>query len=125
MSARILIVDDDLDNRELLEIILTQEGFQILTAASGEEALVAAARRPVPDLILLDVMMPVMTGYEVAAKLKDDIATKGIPIVMVTALYDQTTRVLARSAGAAALLTKPVERAALCACVKKLLPPPA
>jgi len=124
MSARILIVDDDRDNRELLEIILRREGFQTLTAAGGEEALVATAQGPWPDLILLDVMMPGMTGYEVAAKLKGDLATKDIPIIMVTALDDQRTRTLARTAGAADLLTKPVASAALCACVRKLLPAP-
>jgi two-component system cell cycle response regulator len=122
MSARILIVDDDRDNRELLEIILTREGFEILTAAGGVEALVATAQGPRPDLILLDVMMPGMTGYEVAAKLKGDLATKSIPIIMVTALDDHRTRMLARSAGAADLLSKPVASAALCASVRKLLP---
>ena len=65
--ARILIVDDEPHNRQLLEVMLTPEGFCLLTAASGEEALAMVAQQP-PDLILLDVMMPGMDGYQVAAQ---------------------------------------------------------
>ena len=118
--AKILIVDDDRDNRELLEIILTGEGFLTQTAAGGEEALATVAQQS-PDLILLDVMMPGMTGYEVAAQLKGNLATKNIPIIMVTALDDRKTRMLAVSAGAEDLLTKPVSSADLCVRVKNLL----
>jgi CheY-like chemotaxis protein len=118
--ARILIVDDEHDNRELLSIILTREGFLIQTAASGPEALAIVAQQP-PDLVLLDVMMPGMTGYEVTAKLKGDPATKHIPVMMVTALHGRNAMTAALSAGAEDCIIKPVDRAELLLRVKKLL----
>jgi PAS domain S-box-containing protein len=104
----------------LLEVMLTPEGFVLLTAGSGEEALAMVAEHP-PDLILLDVMMPGMNGYQVAARIKDDRATKNIPIIMVTALDDRNARMLGLRAGAEEFLTKPVDRGELCVRVKNLL----
>ena len=118
--ARILIVDDERQNRELLEAMLTPEGFVLLTAASGEEALAAVAQHA-PDLILLDVMMPRMDGYQMAAIIKGNLATKNIPVIMVTALDDRNARMLVRSAGAEDFLTKPVDRDELCMRVRNLL----
>jgi CheY-like chemotaxis protein len=118
--ARVLIVDDERDNRELLEIILAREGFAMSTAASGAEALAAVARQ-LPDLILLDVMMPGMDGYQVAQQLKADPATAGVLIIMVTALNDRGARTRAARAGADDFLSKPLDRAGLYACVKNLL----
>jgi PAS domain S-box-containing protein len=118
--ARILIVDDERHNRQLLEVMLAPEGFLLLTAASGEEALAMVAEQP-PDLILLDIMMPGMDGYQVAAKLKGNLATKNIPVVMVTALDDRDARVLGLSSGAEEFLSKPVDRAELCVRVRNLL----
>ena len=118
--ARILIVDDERHNRQLLEVMLAPEGFLLLTAASGEEALAMVAQQP-PDLILLDVMMPGMDGYQVAATIKGNLATKNIPIIMVTALDDRNARMLGLSAGAEDFLTKPVDRAELCVRVRNLL----
>jgi CheY-like chemotaxis protein len=118
--ARILIVDDGADNRAVLEVILGWEGFVILTAASGEEALDAVALQA-PDLILLDVMMPGMDGYEVLAKLKGDLATKDIPVIMITALTDPNSMRLALSASADDVLSKPLDRAELVLRVKKVL----
>jgi len=92
-AASVLIVDDEARNRELLRVMLTPEGLDLTTAASGEEALAMVAQHP-PDLILLDVMMPGMDGYEVALRIKSDENTKSIPIVMVTALDDHKARVL-------------------------------
>jgi signal transduction histidine kinase len=118
--ARILIVDDEHKNRKLLEVMLAPEGFVFLTAATGAEALVSAAVES-PDLILLDVMMPDMDGYEVAFKLKGAIGTKNIPIIMLTALDDRNARMLGLSAGAEDFLSKPVDRAELSVRVRNLL----
>ena len=105
---------------QLLEVMLAPEGFLLLTAASGEEALAMVAQQP-PDLILLDIMMPGMDGYQVAAKIKGNLATKNIPVIMVTALDDRNARMLGLSAGAEDFLTKPVDRAELCVRVRNLL----
>src|SRR6202022_3838553 len=82
---RILIVDDERHNRQLLEVMLAPEGFQLLTATNGEEALAMVAQQP-PDVILLDVMMPGTNGYRVADQIKGNLDTKNIPIIMITAL---------------------------------------
>ena len=118
--ARILIVDDERRNRELLKTMLTPEGYLLLTADSGEEALGIVAEQP-PDLILLDVMMPGMDGYQIAGKIKENLATKNIPVIMLTALDDRNARMLGLSAGAEDFLTKPVDRAELCVRVRNLL----
>jgi PAS domain S-box-containing protein len=119
-GARILIVDDERQNRQLLEVMLTPEGFHLLAAANGEEALAIVAEQA-PDLILLDVMMPGMDGYQVAATLKSNLATKNIPIIMITALGDRDARMLGLSAGAEEFLTRPVDRGELCVRVRNLL----
>ena len=118
--ARILIVDDERPNRDLLEVMLASEGFVLLTAASGEEALAIVAQQ-LPDLILLDIMMPGMDGYQVAATIKGNAATKNIPVIMVTALDDRKAKMLGLSTGAEDFLTKPVDRAELRVRVRNLL----
>jgi len=118
--ACILIVDDERHNRELLEVMLKPEGFLLLSAANGEEALAIISRQP-PDLILLDVMMPGMDGYEVAGRIKNDPDTKSIPIIMLTALDDRNARMLGLTAGAEDFLTKPLDRAELSVRVRNLL----
>ena len=119
-AARILIVDDERHNRELLKVMLAPEGFALLTAANGEEALSMVAQQP-PDLVLLDVMMPGMDGYQVAAAIKGNAATKHIPVIMVTALDDHDARMLGLSAGAEDFISKPVDRAETCVRVRNLL----
>lgn len=119
-TARILIVDDELRNRELLEVMLQPEGYVLETAGSGEEALAIVARQP-PDLVLLDVMMPGMDGYQVATRIKGNVATNGVFIILLTALDDRNSRSHGLRAGAEDVLTKPVNRAELCQRVSNLL----
>lgn len=118
--ATLLIVDDELHNRKLLELLLQPEGYITRCAASGEEALASVAAEA-PDLILLDVMMPGMNGHEVASRLKTNPATSHIPIIMLTALIDRAARLAGLSAGAEEFLTKPVDRAELWLRVRNLL----
>jgi PAS domain S-box-containing protein len=119
-AATILIVDDEMQNRKLLEALLRPEGYLTLSAANGEEALASIAQRA-PDLILLDIMMPGMDGYQVAIILKANPATSNIPIIMVTALIDRSARLAGLNAGAEEFLTKPVDRAELWLRVRNLL----
>ena len=121
--ARILIVDDDRHNRLLLEVMLAPDGYAIVSAPTGEEALVMVTQQP-PDLILLDVMMPGMDGYQVVARIKSNPATKHIPVIMLSALDDRNSRMHGLSAGAEDFLTKPVNRVELCTRVRALLRPP-
>jgi DNA-binding response OmpR family regulator len=119
-QARILVVDDEHDNRELLGVILAWEGFLVVTAAGGAEALATVAQQP-PDLILLDIMMPGMNGYEVVAKIKGNLATKNIPVMMVSALTDRNAMMLGLSAGADDFLAKPLDRVELVLRMRSLL----
>lgn len=112
MSARILVVDDILANRRLLQAKLEARYFQVLMADSGLSAL-AVARKEIPDIILLDVMMPGMDGYEVCRRLKSDPETGHIPVVMVTALNQQEYRLKGLLAGADDFITKPFDDFAL------------
>jgi len=123
-TSRILIVDDDADNREILEMVLEREGFVIVCAGTGGEACALVTQDP-PHLILLDLMMPDMTGYAVVALLKGNPTTRDIPIVMLSAMADHPTRLRALRAGATDFITKPVGRAELCARVKAALRPDA
>ncbi len=120
MSARILIVDDTPLNLKLLSAKLAKDYYLVSSAASGPEAL-ELVKRDMPDLILLDVMMPEMDGFEVCSRLKADSATQHIPIVMVTALSDVKDRVRGLECGADDFLTKPINDVALMARVRSLL----
>ncbi|QDT56784.1 Response regulator PleD [Caulifigura coniformis] len=120
LTGRILIADDNLQNRELLEAYLADEGHEILMAADGRQT-VDVATESQPDLILLDIMMPKLSGYEVCEKLKVDERTKNIPILMVTALRDMADIEKAVAAGADDFLSKPVHRIELKTRVKSLL----
>ena len=120
MSARILVVDDNPLNIKLLAARLTREYYVVETAADGYQALEAVAKQ-LPDLILLDVMMPGMDGFEVCRKLREDPRARHIPVVMVTALTDVSDRVQGLRAGADDFLSKPINEVALLARVRSLL----
>ncbi len=120
MTARVLVVDDLIANVKLLEIRLTSEYFDVTTAMSGAEAL-RACEASAFDIVLLDVMMPGMDGFEVCRRLKENPATHHIPVVMVTALDQPSDRVRGLEAGADDFLTKPVEEIALISRVKSLV----
>jgi class 3 adenylate cyclase len=117
---RILIVDDNEANRDILEARLQAHGYELVQAADGEEAL-AAAREYLPDLILLDVMMPKLDGIEVCRRLRDDASLPFMPIILVTAKADAKDVVAGLDAGADEYLTKPVDQLALVARVKSVL----
>jgi two-component system cell cycle response regulator len=119
MTARILVVDDVLANVKLLEARLSAEYFDVITALSGTEAL-AICERAQCDIVLLDVMMPDMDGFEVCRRLKANPKTHHIPVVMVTALDQAADRVRGLEAGADDFLTKPVSDIALVARVRSL-----
>lgn len=119
MPARVLVVDDVLANVKLLEARLTAEYFEVVTAMSGQEALDVCARAQC-DIVLLDIMMPGMDGFEVCRRLKADPATHHIPIVIITALDQPSDRVKGLEAGADDFLTKPVSDIALLARVRSL-----
>ena len=120
MSARILVVDDIETNRRLLEARLTAEYFDVLMAQDGPTCL-DLARSEKPDVILLDIMMPGMDGFETCRRLKADPETRHIPVVMVTALDQRADRIRGLEAGADEFLTKPVDDVALFARVRSLL----
>ncbi|MGP5332555.1 putative bifunctional diguanylate cyclase/phosphodiesterase [Pseudomonas helleri] len=118
--ATLLIVDDDEGIRKLLAIMLEDQGYQTLSAPSGEMALAMVARQP-PDLILLDAMMPGMDGYQVARHIKANVATANIPIIMLSGLSEQSARLSGLEAGAEEVLSKPVVNDELWLKVRNLL----
>lgn len=117
---RVLVVDDERKNRQLIEVMLGEDGYQVLTASCGEDAL-AMIEVSAPDIVLLDVMMPGMDGYQVASRMKGNPTTAHIPVIILTALGDRNSVAHGLGAGAAHYLTKPVNRAELRACVAELL----
>jgi two-component system, cell cycle response regulator len=119
MSARILVVDDVPANLRLLEAKLGAEYYEVITASRGEEALLKAWRER-PDIILLDVMMPGMDGFETCRRLKSDPETRHIPVVMVTALDQREDRLRGLEAGAEDFLSKPFDDVQLLSRVRSL-----
>jgi adenylate cyclase len=117
---RILVVDDNASNIKIMQVRLASEGYDVVTAVDGEEALVAA-REQLPDLILLDIMMPRLDGIEVCKRLRADSAFPFTPIILVTAMTDTRDVVAGLEAGGDEYLTKPIDHRALVARVRSML----
>jgi two-component system phosphate regulon response regulator PhoB len=120
MKPKILVVDDEPEAVELVEFNLKQAGYAVTTAADGAEAL-KKARSQTPDLIVLDVMLPEMNGFEICKVLRLDPATAGIPIIMLTAKAAEIDRVLGLELGADDYLTKPFSPRELVLRIRKIL----
>jgi CheY-like chemotaxis protein len=121
MSAKqVLVVDDNPLSRKLLSDILSAEGYSVRRAASGVAALSAIAEA-LPDVILLDIMMPGMDGFEVVRRLKADKRILPPPIIMVSALDDEGSSARLKAAGINAMLTKPIDRWELCSLLAHML----
>ncbi len=118
--AKVLVVDDTPQNVKLLADILTAKGFTAITAASGEEGLAKLASEA-PDIVLLDVMMPGLSGYDVCRRIRADPATALLPVVLVTSLDPQQERLKGIEAGADDFVQKPIQQAELLARVRSLL----
>lgn len=120
MNPRILVADDDDGLRQLLRLIFAREGFEVFEAASGEQALALAVAVD-PAIILLDVMMPGLDGYDVCRRLKSDQRTGDVPVVFVSAAEDVARRNDLQKLGAAACIQKPIGPRDLVARVKAVM----
>jgi two-component system, cell cycle response regulator DivK len=121
MSKRILLVEDQEDNRRILRDLLSSAGFELIEAEDGEQGLAAAAAHH-PDLILMDIQMPVLDGYETTRRIKSDPTLRAIPVIAVTSYALSGDEGKAREAGCDDYVTKPFSPRALLAKVREYLP---
>lgn len=120
-KARILAVDDDEKVLRLIEALLIPHGYEVIPARNGQEAITAMTSTK-PDLVLMDIFMPKMDGYTALGTIKNDVATREVPVVMVTAVGQELNKKLAESLGAAGYITKPFQSPELLDIIDHLLP---
>jgi twitching motility two-component system response regulator PilH len=118
--ARVLIVDDSPTETHKISSILTRNGFEVITAESGEEG-VAVAKVQLPDVVLMDIVMPGLNGFQATRQLSKDAKTSHIPVIIVTTKDQETDRVWGERQGAKGYLTKPVDDETLIGAIKKLI----
>jgi two-component system, cell cycle response regulator DivK len=121
MSKRILVVEDQEDNRQILRDLLGNAGYELIEAGDGEQALAALAKQR-PDLILMDIQLPIMDGYEATRRIRANPEMTGIPIIAVTSYALTGDEAKALAAGCTAYITKPFSPRALLAKVREYLP---
>jgi two-component system, cell cycle response regulator DivK len=121
MSKRILVVEDQEDNRQILRDLLGSAGYEMIEASDGELGL-AAAKKQRPDLIVMDIQLPILDGYEATRRIKADPALKAIPVIVVTSYALSGDEVKARAAGCDAYVTKPYSPRLLLAKIREFLP---
>jgi len=122
VSRRILVVDDQEDNRRILRDLLTNSGFEVIQAETGEQA-VALAEAQVPDLILMDIQLPDIDGYEATRRIKAKPALRATPLIVVTSYALSGDEAKALAAGADAYVSKPFSPRAVLAKIREFLPP--
>jgi len=121
MTKRILVVEDQVDNRQILRDLLTSADYELTEAENGEEALAAVSKQR-PDLILMDIQLPIMDGYEATRRIKANPAWKDIPIIVVTSYALSGDEAKAREAGCDAYVTKPYSPRLLLAKIREYMP---
>ena len=120
-TTRILAVDDDDKILRVIEALLIPHGYEVITARNGREAITSMSITK-PDLVLMDIFMPEMDGYSALGKIKENDATKWVPVVMVTAVGQELNKQLAESLGAAGYITKPFKSEELLEVISHILP---
>jgi len=121
MTKRILVVEDQVDNRQILRDLLTSADYELTEAENGEEALAAVSKQR-PDLILMDIQLPIMDGYEATRRIKANPAWNAIPIIVVTSYALSGDEAKARDAGCDAYVTKPYSPRLLLAKIREYMP---
>jgi CheY-like chemotaxis protein len=120
-TTRILVVDDDEKILRVIEALLIPHGYEVITARNGQEAITSMSVAK-PNLVLMDIFMPEMDGYSALGKIKENDATKEVPVIMVSAVGQELNKQLAESLGAAGYITKPFKSEELLEAITQLLP---